>query len=187
MATHRGYDTDHQRAWGEVGMADVAVDSVEDMKVLFDDIALDKTSASMMMNGAVMPILAIQVVAGEEQGATRAQLSGTIQDDVLKEYMVRNTFIYLPEPSMRSTGDIVRFVSKEMPNFNSISEYHLQEAGITPGLDLGLTLADGLEYLRRGVKAGATVDQIAPRFSFFFAIGMNFYEEVTKLCATRRL
>ena len=189
LPTHRGYDSDHARARGDVGMAGVAVDSVEDMKVLFDGIPLDKMSVSMTMNGAVLPILAMYVVAGEEQGASRAQLSGTIQNDILKEYMVRNTFIYPPEPSMRSIGDIVRFVSKEMPKFNSISisGYHLQEAGATPGLELGLTLADGLEYLRCGVKAGATVDQIAPRFSFFFAIGMNFYEEVAKLRAARRL
>merc|ERR1712025_517705 len=189
LATHRGYDSDHPRAGGDVGMAGVAVDSVEDMKVLFDGIPLDKMSVSMTMNGAVLPILAMYVVAGEEQGASRTQLSGTIQNDILKEYMVRNTFIYPPEPSMRSIGDIVRFVSKEMPKFNSISisGYHLQEAGATPGLELGLTLADGLEYLRCGVKAGATVDQIAPRFSFFFAIGMNFYEEVAKLRAARRL
>eukprot|EP01132_Coremiostelium_polycephalum_P008330 gene8330-10232_t len=189
LATHRGYDSDHPRVAGDVGMAGVAIDSVEDMKILFDSIPLSNVSVSMTMNGAVLPVLAMYVVAGEEQGAKQSQLAGTIQNDILKEFMVRNTFIYPPEPSMRIISDIMAYTSKNMPKYNSISisGYHMQEAGADTGLELGFTLADGLEYVRCGVKSGVTVDEIAPRFSFFFGIGMNFYMEIAKLRAARRL
>ena len=189
LPTHRGYDSDNARARGDVGMAGVAVDSVEDMKVLFDGIPLDRMSVSMTMNGAVVPIMAMFVVAAEEQGVPSAALQGTIQNDILKEYMVRNTFIYPPEPSMRLIGDIMAFTSAEMPKFNSISisGYHMQEAGATPELELAFTIADGLEYIRCGLAAGRTVDEVAPRFSFFFAIGMEYYKEIAKLRAARRL
>ncbi|KAF2076426.1 hypothetical protein CYY_002283 [Polysphondylium violaceum] len=189
LATHRGYDSDHPRVAGDVGMAGVAIDSVEDMKILFDGLPLDKVSVSMTMNGAVLPILAMYVVAGEEQGAKQSQLAGTIQNDILKEFMVRNTFIYPPEPSMRIISDIMAYTSRNMPKYNSISisGYHMQEAGADTALELGFTIADGLEYVRCGVKSGVTVDEIAPRFSFFFGIGMNFYLEIAKLRAARRL
>jgi methylmalonyl-CoA mutase len=189
LATHRGYDSDHPRVKGDVGMAGVAVDSVEDMKILFDAIPLGKVSVSMTMNGAVLPILAMYVVAAEEQGVAQEQLSGTIQNDILKEFMVRNTFIYGPEPSMRIIGDIMAFTAKNMPKYNSISisGYHMQEAGADTSLELAFTLADGIEYCRTGVKAGLSIDSIAPRFSFFFGIGMNFYLEIAKLRAARRL
>ncbi|KAL0487976.1 methylmalonyl-CoA mutase [Acrasis kona] len=189
LATHRGYDSDHDRVKGDVGMAGVAIDSVEDMKILFDGIPLDKMSVSMTMNGAVLPVLAMYVVAAEEQGVKQELLTGTIQNDILKEFMVRNTYIYPPEPSMRIIGDIMSYTSNNMPKYNSISisGYHLQEAGASTALELAFTIADGLEYVRCGVKAGCTVDQVAPRFSFFFGIGMNFYVEVAKLRAARRL
>ncbi|EFA75250.1 methylmalonyl-coenzyme A mutase [Heterostelium album PN500] len=189
LATHRGYDSDHPRVVGDVGMAGVAIDSVEDMKILFDSIPLKDVSVSMTMNGAVLPVLAMYVVAGEEQGAKQAQLSGTIQNDILKEFMVRNTFIYPPEPSMRIISDIMAYTSRNMPKYNSISisGYHMQEAGADIALELGFTIADGLEYARCGMQAGVTVDEIAPRFSFFFGIGMNFYMEIAKLRAARRL
>ncbi|GAM27188.1 hypothetical protein SAMD00019534_103630 [Acytostelium subglobosum LB1] len=189
LATHRGYDSDHPRVVGDVGMAGVAIDSVEDMKILFDSIPLKDVSVSMTMNGAVLPVLAMYVVAGEEQGALQAQLSGTIQNDILKEFMVRNTFIYGPEASMRIVSDIMAYTSRNMPKYNSISisGYHMQEAGADTSLELGFTLADGLEYVRCGVQSGVTVDEIAPRFSFFFGIGMNFYMEIAKLRAARRL
>eukprot|EP01133_Synstelium_polycarpum_P001424 gene1424-1652_t len=189
LATHRGYDSDHPRVVGDVGMAGVAIDSVEDMKILFDSIPLEKVSVSMTMNGAVLPVLAMYVVAGLEQGAPMASLSGTIQNDILKEFMVRNTFIYPPEPSMRIISDIMTFTARNMPKYNSISisGYHMQEAGADTGLELGFTLADGLEYVRCGVAGGVSVDEIAPRFSFFFGIGMNFYMEIAKLRAARRL
>ncbi|KAJ3408492.1 hypothetical protein HDV05_004969 [Chytridiales sp. JEL 0842] len=189
LATHRGYDSDHPRVAGDVGMAGVAIDSVEDMKMLFDGIPLNKMSVSMTMNGAVLPILAMYVVAAEEQGAKQHELAGTIQNDILKEFMVRNTFIYPPEPSMRLIGDIFEYTSKNMPKYNSISisGYHIQEAGADAVLELAFTIADGLEYIRTGMKAGMTVDQFAPRLSFFFGIGMNFYMEIAKLRAARRL
>ncbi|PYE53328.1 methylmalonyl-CoA mutase [Deinococcus yavapaiensis] len=189
LATHRGYDSDHPRVVGDVGKAGVAIDSVEDMKILFDGIPLDQMSVSMTMNGAVLPILAAFVVAGEEQGVERAALSGTIQNDILKEFMVRNTYIYPPEPSMRIVADIIEYTAKEMPKFNSISisGYHMQEAGANAALELGYTLADGLEYVRAALKKGLNVDDFAPRLSFFFAIGMNFYVEVAKLRAARLL
>ncbi|HEY0253980.1 MAG TPA: methylmalonyl-CoA mutase, partial [Kofleriaceae bacterium] len=189
LATHRGYDSDHPRVVGDVGMAGVAIDSIEDMKILFDGIPLDKMSVSMTMNGAVLPILAFYVVAAEEQGVKPAALTGTIQNDILKEYMVRNTYIYPPAPSMRIIADIFAFTAKEMPKFNSISisGYHMQEAGATADLELGYTLADGIEYIRTGVAAGMNVDAFAPRLSFFFAIGMNFFMEVAKLRAARLL
>lgn len=189
LATHRGYDSDHPRVVGDVGKAGVAIDSVEDMKVLFDGIPLDRMSVSMTMNGAVLPVLAAFIVAGEEQGAARAQLSGTIQNDILKEFMVRNTYIYPPAPSMRVVADIIAFTAREMPKFNSISisGYHLQEAGANAALELGYTLADGLEYVRAALAKGLQVDEFAPRLSFFFAIGMNFYVEVAKLRAARLL
>ncbi|KAN0029902.1 hypothetical protein ACTA71_008040 [Dictyostelium dimigraforme] len=189
LATHRGYDSDHPRVAGDVGMAGVAIDSVEDMKILFDGIPLSDVSVSMTMNGAVLPILAMYVVAGEEQGAKQSQLAGTIQNDILKEFMVRNTFIYPPEPSMKIISDIMVYTAKNMPKYNSISisGYHIQEAGADTALELGFTLADGLEYVRCGVSGGVSVDQIAPRFSFFFGIGMNFYLEIAKLRAARRL
>lgn len=189
LATHRGYDSDHPRVAGDVGMAGVAVDSVEDMKILFDQIPLDKVSVSMTMNGAVIPVLAMYIVAAEEQGVNRKELRGTIQNDVLKEFMVRNTFIYPPEPSMRIVGDIMAYTSKNMPYYNSISisGYHMQEAGADTALELAFTLADGLEYISCGMKNGVSVDDLAPRFSFFFGIGMNFYLEIAKLRAARRL
>jgi methylmalonyl-CoA mutase len=189
LATHRGYDSDHPRVAGDVGMAGVAVDSVEDMKILFSDIPLDRMSVSMTMNGAVLPILAMYIVAAEESGVESAKLTGTIQNDILKEFMVRNTYIYPPHPSMRIVGDIFAYVCRSMPRFHpiSISGYHMQEAGATPALELAFTLADGLEYLRCAKESGLEVDQVAPQFSFFFAIGMNFFEEIAKLRAARRL
>ena len=189
LATHRGYDSDHERVKGDVGMAGVAIDSILDMRTLFSGIPLDQMSVSMTMNGAVLPILALYIVAAEEQGVPVAKLSGTIQNDVLKEFMVRNTYIYPPLPSMRIISDIFAFTSKEMPKFNSISisGYHMQEAGATADLELAYTLADGIEYVRAGVAAGMSVDVFAPRLSFFWAIGMNYFMEVAKLRAGRLL
>jgi len=189
LATHRGYDSDHPRVVGDVGMAGVAIDSIYDMRTLFDGIPLDQMSVSMTMNGAVLPILALYVVAGEEQGVAHAKLSGTIQNDILKEFMVRNTFIYPPKPSMRIVSDIFAYTAREMPKFNSISisGYHMQEAGATADLELGYTLADGVEYVRAGVAAGLDVDAFAPRLSFFWAIGMNPFMEIAKLRAARLL
>ena len=187
LATHRGYDSDHERVSGDVGMAGVAIDSIYDMRTLFQGIPLDQMSVSMTMNGAVLPILALYVVAAEEQGVDANKLTGTIQNDILKEFMVRNTYIYPPQPSMRIIGDIFEFTSQNMPRFNSISisGYHMQEAGATADLELAYTLADGLEYLRTGKKAGLSVDDFAPRLSFFWAIGMNFFMEVATLRAAR--
>ena len=189
LATHRGYDSDHPRVEGDVGMAGVAIDSIYDMRTLFDGIPLDRMSVSMTMNGAVLPVLALYVVAAEEQGVTPAQLSGTIQNDILKEFMVRNTYIYPPEPSMRIISDIFAFTSRNMPRFNSISisGYHMQEAGATADLELAYTLADGVEYIRAGKQVGLDVDAFAPRLSFFWAIGMNFFMEVAKMRAARLL
>ncbi|HEX5749612.1 MAG TPA: methylmalonyl-CoA mutase [Archangium sp.] len=189
LATHRGYDSDHPRVTGDVGMAGVAIDSIKDMRILFDRIPLDQMSVSMTMNGAVLPILALYVVAAEEQGVRPEQLSGTIQNDILKEFMVRNTYIYPPGPSMRIIGDIFRFTAEKMPRFNSISisGYHMQEAGATQDLELAYTLADGVEYVRTGLAAGLGVDDFAPRLSFFWAIGMNFFMEVAKMRAARML
>lgn len=189
LATHRGYDSDHERVQGDVGKAGVAIDSVEDMKVLFDQIPLDKMSVSMTMNGAVLPILAFYIVAAEEQGVTMNQLSGTIQNDILKEFMVRNTYIYPPSPSMKIISDIFEFTSKNMPKFNSISisGYHMQEAGATPEIELAYTLADGLEYIREGIEAGMDIDTFAPRLSFFWGIGMDHFKEIAKLRAARML
>ncbi|MGZ0217045.1 MAG: methylmalonyl-CoA mutase [Acidimicrobiales bacterium] len=189
LPTHRGYDSDHERVIGDVGMAGVAIDSIYDMRTLFDGIPLDQMSVSMTMNGAVLPILALYVVAAEEQGVAPEKLAGTIQNDVLKEFMVRNTYIYPPQPSMRIIGDIFEFISRYMPRFNSISisGYHMQEAGATADLELGYTLADGLEYLRTGQAAGLGIDDFAPRLSFFWATGMNFFMEVAKLRAARIL
>ncbi len=189
LATHRGYDSDHPRVTGDVGKAGVAIDSIEDMKILFDGIPLDKMSVSMTMNGAVVPILAFFIVAGEEQGVPRAQLDGTIQNDILKEFMVRNTYIYPPEPSMRIISDIFGYTSREMPKFNSISisGYHMQEAGATQLQELAFTIADGMEYVKYGVASGLDIDKFAGRLSFFFAIGMNFFMEVAKLRAARVL
>ncbi|RKH67228.1 methylmalonyl-CoA mutase [Corallococcus interemptor] len=189
LATHRGYDSDHPRVAGDVGMAGVAIDSIKDMRILFDRIPLDQMSVSMTMNGAVLPILALYVVAAEEQGVKPEQLSGTIQNDILKEFMVRNTYIYPPGPSMRIIGDIFKFTAERMPRFNSISisGYHMQEAGATQDLELGYTLADGVEYVRAGLAAGLGVDAFAPRLSFFWAIGMNFFMEVAKMRAARLL
>ncbi|TCT04674.1 methylmalonyl-CoA mutase [Aquabacter spiritensis] len=189
LATHRGYDSDHPRVAGDVGMAGVAIDSIYDMRTLFSGIPLDQMSVSMTMNGAVLPILALFIVAGEEQGVPHAKLSGTIQNDILKEFMVRNTYIYPPLPSMRIISDIFAYTSQEMPRFNSISisGYHMQEAGATQDLELAYTLADGVEYVRAGAKAGLDIDVFAPRLSFFWAIGMNFYMEVAKLRAARLL
>lgn len=189
LATHRGYDSDHPRVTGDVGMAGVAIDSIYDMRTLFDHIPLDKVSVSMTMNGAVLPVLALFIVAGEEQGVPPAALSGTIQNDILKEFMVRNTYIYPPAPSMRIVSDIFAYTSKKMPKFNSISisGYHMQEAGATADLELAYTLADGIEYVRAGVKAGLDVDAFAPRLSFFWAIGMNFFMEIAKMRAARLL
>jgi methylmalonyl-CoA mutase len=189
LATHRGYDSDHPRVVGDVGKAGVAIDSVEDMKILFDGIPLEKISVSMTMNGAVIPILASFIVAGEEQGVSRAELSGTIQNDILKEFMVRNTYIYPPEPSMRIVADIIEYTAREMPKFNSISisGYHMQEAGATLVQELAFTLADGREYVRAALAKGLNVDDFAGRLSFFFAIGMNFFMEAAKLRAARLL
>jgi len=189
LATHRGYDSDHPRVVGDVGKAGVAIDSVEDMKILFDGIPLDKMSVSMTMNGAVLPIMANYIVAAEEQGVKQIQLSGTIQNDILKEFMVRNTFIYPPKPSMQIVADIIEYTSKHMPRFNSISisGYHMQEAGATNLLELAFTIADGLEYVKTAVAKGLHVDDFAPRLSFFFAIGMNYLSEVAKLRAARKL
>src|SRR3954466_13149822 len=189
LATHRGYDSDHPRVKGDVGMAGVAIDSILDMRTLFSGIPLDKMSVSMTMNGAVLPILALYIVAAEEQGVPHAALAGTIQNDILKEFMVRNTYIYPPAASLRIISDIFAYTSAEMPKFNSISisGYHMQEAGATQDLELAYTLADGIEYIRAGLKAGLTIDQFAPRLSFFWAIGMNFFMEVAKLRAARLL
>ena len=189
LATHRGYDSDHPRVTGDVGKAGVAIDSVEDMKILFDGIPLDTVSVSMTMNGAVLPVLAGYIVAAEEQGVSQAQLSGTIQNDILKEFMVRNTYIYPPEPSMRAVGDIIEYTAKHMPRFNSISisGYHMQEAGANQALELAFTLADGKEYVKTALAKGLDVDEFAGRLSFFWAIGMNFYLEVAKMRAARLL
>ena len=189
LATHRGYDSDHPRVKGDVGMAGVAIDSVEDMKILFDQIPLDKMSVSMTMNGAVLPIMAFYIVAAEEQGVEASKLSGTIQNDILKEFMVRNTYIYPPQGSMRIVSDIFAYTSKYMPKFNSISisGYHMHEAGAPADIELAYTLADAWEYIRAGMKAGLKVDEFAGRLSFFFAIGMNFFMEVAKLRAARVL
>ena len=189
LATHRGYDSDHPRVTGDVGKAGVAIDSVEDMKILFDGIPLDKVSVSMTMNGAVLPVLAAYVVAAEEQGVAQDQLSGTIQNDILKEFMVRNTYIYPPEPSMRIVGDIIEYTARQMPKFNSISisGYHMQEAGANQALELAFTLADGKEYVKTALAKGLDVDEFAGRLSFFWAIGMNFYLEIAKMRAARLL
>ena len=189
LATHRGYDSDHERVQGDVGKAGVAIDSVEDMKVLFDQIPLDKMSVSMTMNGAVLPILAFYIVAAEEQGVAPEQLSGTIQNDILKEFMVRNTYIYPPAPSMKIIADIFKYTSKNMPKYNSISisGYHMQEAGATAEIELAYTLADGLEYIKKGIEAGMDIDSFAPRLSFFWAIGMDHFTEIAKLRAARML
>jgi methylmalonyl-CoA mutase len=189
LATHRGYDSDHEKVVGDVGKAGVAIDSVEDMKILFDGIPLDKMSVSMTMNGAVLPIMAFFIVAAEEQGVNPEQLTGTIQNDILKEFMVRNTYIYPPLPSMRIISDIFRFTSKNMPKFNSISisGYHMHEAGATADIELAYTLADGLEYIRTGIDAGLKIDDFAPRLSFFWGIGMNFFMEIAKMRAGRLL
>ncbi len=189
LATHRGYDSDHPRVAGDVGMAGVAIDSILDMRILFDGIPLDQVSVSMTMNGAVLPIMALYIVAAEEQGVAPGKLAGTIQNDILKEFMVRNTYIYPPAPSMRIIADIFRYTAAKMPKFNSISisGYHIQEAGATSDLELGYTLADGLEYVRTGVQAGLDVDDFAPRLSFFFAVGMSFFMELAKLRAARLL
>ena len=187
LATHRGYDSDHPRVVGDVGKAGVAIDSVEDMKILFNEIPLDEISVSMTMNGAVLPVLAFYIVAAEEQGVSQDQLSGTIQNDILKEFMVRNTYIYPPTPSMKIIADIFEYTSKNIPKFNSISisGYHMQEAGATPVLEMAYTLADGLEYIRTGIKAGMKIDDFAPRLSFFWAIGMNHFMEIAKMRAAR--
>ncbi|MGB7786463.1 MAG: methylmalonyl-CoA mutase [Salinimicrobium sp.] len=189
LATHRGYDSDHERVVGDVGKAGVAIDSVEDMKTLFDQIPLDKMSVSMTMNGAVLPIMAFYIVAAEEQGVKPEQLSGTIQNDILKEFMVRNTYIYPPTPSMKIISDIFEYTSKNMPRFNSISisGYHMQEAGATSEIELAYTLADGLEYIRKGLEAGMDIDSFAPRLSFFWAIGMDHFTEIAKMRAARAL
>jgi len=189
LATHRGYDSDHERVVGDVGKAGVAIDSVEDMKVLFDQIPLDKMSVSMTMNGAVLPIMAFYIVAAEEQGAAKNMLAGTIQNDILKEFMVRNTYIYPPTPSMKIISDIFEYTTANMPKFNSISisGYHMQEAGATCDIELAYTLADGLEYIRKGIAAGMDIDSFAPRLSFFWAIGMNHFMEIAKMRAARML
>lgn len=189
LPTHRGYDSDHERVVGDVGKAGVAIDSVEDMKVLFDQIPLDEMSVSMTMNGAVLPIMAFYIVAAEEQGVSPEKLSGTIQNDILKEFMVRNTYIYPPTPSMKIIADIFEFTSKKMPKFNSISisGYHMQEAGATADIELAYTLADGLEYIRTGLSTGMTIDEFAPRLSFFWAIGMNHFMEIAKMRAGRMI
>ena len=189
LATHRGYDSDHPRVTGDVGKAGVAIDSVEDMKILFDGIPLDQMSVSMTMNGAVLPIMAFYIVAAEEQGVSPEKLAGTIQNDILKEYMVRNTYIFPPEMSMRIIADIFEYTSNNMPKFNSISisGYHMQEAGATADIELAYTLADGLEYVRTGLKAGIDIDSFAPRLSFFWAIGMNYFMEIAKMRAARKI
>jgi methylmalonyl-CoA mutase len=189
LATHRGYDSDHPRVVGDVGKAGVAIDSVEDIKILFDGIPLEKMSVSMTMNGAALPIMAMYVVAAEEQGVTRDQLNGTLQNDILKEFMVRNTYIYPPEPSMRIVSDIIAFTAGNMPRYNSISisGYHMQEAGATCAQELAYTIADGIEYVRTAINSGLDVDTFAPRLSFFFATGMNFFKEIAKLRAARLL
>src|SRR5690606_13225468 len=189
LATHRGYDSDHPRVQGDVGKAGVAIDSVADMKILFDQIPLDKMSVSMTMNGAVIPILAFYIVAAEEQGVKPDQLSGTIQNDILKEFMVRNTYIYPPAPSMKIISDIFGYTSKHMPKFNSISisGYHIHEAGATADIELAYTLADGLESIRTGLKSGLRIDEFARRLSFFWAIGMNHFMEIAKMRAARML
>ncbi len=189
LATHRGYDSDHERVRGDVGKAGVAIDSVEDMKILFNEIPLEKMSVSMTMNGAVLPILAFYIVAAEEQGVEQELLSGTIQNDILKEFMVRNTYIYPPSPSMKIIADIFKYTAKNMPKFNSISisGYHMQEAGATPVIELAYTLADGLEYIRTGIESGMDIDTFAPRLSFFWAIGMDHFTEIAKLRAGRLL
>ena len=189
LPTHRGYDSDHERVVGDVGKAGVAIDSVEDMKVLFDQIPLEEMSVSMTMNGAVLPIMAFYIVAAEEQGVPTELLSGTIQNDILKEFMVRNTYIYPPSPSMKIIADIFEYTSKKMPKFNSISisGYHMQEAGATADIELAYTLADGLEYIRTGLATGMKIDEFAPRLSFFWAIGMNHFMEIAKMRAGRML
>src|ERR1700677_3273540 len=189
LATHRGYDSDHPRVEADVGMAGVAIDSVEDMKILFDGIPLDRMSVSMTMNGAVLPVLANFIVAGEEQGVSADRLSGTIQNDILKEFMVRNTYVYPPAPSMRIVADIIEYTARHMPRFNSISisGYHMEEAGATSVQELAFTLADGLEYVRAALSRGLGIDEFAPRLSFFFGIGMNFFMEIAKLRAARLL
>jgi len=189
LATHRGYDSDHPRVAGDVGMAGAAIDSILDMRTLFDEIPLDKMSVSMTMNGAVLPVMALYILAAEEQGVKPEQLSGTMQNDILKEFMVRNTYIYPPEPSIRIIADIFNYTSRRMPKFNSvsISGYHMQEAGATADLELAYTLADGLDYVRTGIKAGLDVDAFCPRLSFFWGIGMNYFMEVAKLRAARML
>jgi methylmalonyl-CoA mutase len=189
LATHRGYDSDHPRVEGDVGKAGVAIDTVEDMKILFDSIPLDRISVSMTMNGAVLPVMAMFVVAAEEQGVSQEQLSGTIQNDILKEFMVRNTYIYPPAPSMRIVSDIIGYTAKRMPRFNpvSISGYHMQEAGATSVQELAYTIADGIEYVRAAIASGLDVDEFAPRLSFFFCLGMNFFMEIAKLRAARVL
>ena len=189
LATHRGFDSDHPRVAGDVGMAGVAIDSVEDMKILFDGIPLDEMSVSMTMNGAVLPVMAGYVVAAEEQGVAQKDLSGTIQNDILKEFMVRNTFIYPPEPSMRIVADIIGYTAEHMPRFNSISisGYHMQEAGANAVQEVAFTLADGIEYVRAALATGQEIDKFAPRLSFFFCIGMNFFMEIAKLRAARIL
>ena len=189
LATHRGYDSDHPRVAGDVGMAGVAIDSILDMRTLFDGIPLGEMSVSMTMNGAVLPILALYIVAAEEQGVPPENLSGTIQNDILKEFMVRNTYIYPPQPSLRIISDIFAYTSRRMPKFNSISisGYHMQEAGATQDLELAYTLADGIDYIRAGMAAGLDIDAFAPRLSFFWAIGMNVFMEIAKLRAARLL
>ena len=189
LATHRGYDSDHERVEGDVGKAGVAIDSVEDMKILFEGIPLDKMSVSMTMNGAVLPILAFYIVAAQEQGVHEIDLSGTIQNDILKEFMVRNTYIYPPTPSMKIIADIFEYTSEKMPKFNSISisGYHMQEAGATPEIELAYTLANGLEYIKKGIETGMKIDSFAPRLSFFWAIGMNHFTEIAKMRAARML
>ncbi|MDO8970951.1 MAG: methylmalonyl-CoA mutase family protein, partial [Saprospiraceae bacterium] len=189
LATHRGYDSDHERVVGDVGKAGVAIDSILDMKILFDQIPLNKMSVSMTMNGAVLPIMAFYIVTALEQGAKLEELAGTIQNDILKEFMVRNTYIYPPESSMRIIADIFEYTSKKMPKFNSISisGYHMQEAGATADIELAYTLADGLNYIRTGLKAGLDIDAFAPRLSFFWALGMNHFMEIAKLRAARLL
>jgi methylmalonyl-CoA mutase len=189
LATHRGYDSDHERVTGDVGMAGVAIDSIEDMKILFDEIPLGDISVSMTMNGAVLPIMAFYIAAAKEQGVDESKLAGTIQNDILKEFMVRNTYIYPPAPSMRIISDIFKYTSANMPKFNSISisGYHMQEAGATPELELAYTIADGLDYVRTGIEAGLAIDDFAPRLSFFWGIGMSFYKEIAKLRAGRLL
>ena len=187
LATHRGYDSDHERVQGDVGNAGVAIDSIDDMKTLFNEIPLDKMSVSMTMNGAVLPIMAFYIATAKEQGVSLKELTGTIQNDILKEFMVRNTYIYPPEPSMRIISDIFKFTAGNMPKFNSISisGYHMHEAGATASIELAYTLADGLEYVRTGINSGLKIDEFAPRISFFWAIGMNYHMEIAKLRAGR--